>query len=343
MRTDDFSEIASDFSKAARAVRDATIGALLAGGGALSGWPLRHRLFAATPSWVGSGQTVLITGSSSGIGRALALKSADAGATVLLVARSETKLRELEREIVLSGGRACVYVADLAAAESTEALLGRIAADGIAIDVLVNNAGRSIRRAIGESYERVHDYERTMALNYFGPVRLMLGLLPKMRTRGMGHVVNVSSAGVQMGTPLFSAYIASKAALDAFTRVAASEASGDGVRFTTLHMPLVRTPMIEPTKEFRNIPALRPDEAADLVLRALVTRESHIGTRVAALFDLGHVVAPEAVERMVSFGQRLVSGSAAARDLRRAADPFSTADRDARSRSADRRPISPGA
>jgi NAD(P)-dependent dehydrogenase (short-subunit alcohol dehydrogenase family) len=176
--------------------------------------------------------------------------------------------------------------------------------------VLVNNAGRSIRRAIGESYERVHDYERTMALNYFGPVRLMLGLLPKMRTRGTGHVVNVSSAGVQMGTPLFSAYIASKAALDAFTRVAASEASADGVRFTTVHMPLVRTPMIEPTKEFRNVPALRPDDAADLVLRALVTRESHIGTRVAALFDLGHAVAPEAVERMVGLAQKLVSGPA---------------------------------
>jgi NAD(P)-dependent dehydrogenase (short-subunit alcohol dehydrogenase family) len=141
-----------------------------------------------------------------------------------------------------------------------------------------------------------------MALNYFGSLRLILGLLPGMRARGRGHVINVSSAGVQMGTPLFSAYVASKAALDAFSRVAAAEVRDDGVRFSTIHMPLVRTPMIEPTPTYRGVPALHPELAADLVLRPLVTREVELGTRLARLVSLGRVLAPGAIEAAVSWG-----------------------------------------
>ena len=153
-----------------------------------------------------------------------------------------------------------------------------------------------------------------MALNYFGSVRLILGLLPAMRARKRGHVINVSSAGVQMGTPLFSAYVASKAALDAFARVAASETRDDGVLFSTVHMPLVRTPMIAPTEAFRELPALEPEEAAEIVLRPLVTGESQLGTRVAGLVSLGYVLAPALIERMVSYGHRLLEENGALRD-----------------------------
>jgi short-subunit dehydrogenase len=278
---------------------------LLAGGGALAALPLRHRLFGApTLDSVLAGKTVMITGASSGIGHAVALKVAEAGARAVLVARSQSKLLELKRVVDLCGGRALAYTADLSSGRSVDALLARLAADGVTVDVLVNNAGRSIRRSIEHAALRLHDYERTMALNYFGSVRLILALLPGMRAQKSGHVINVSSAGVQMGTPLFSAYVASKAALDAFTRVAAGETRDDRVRFTTVHMPLVRTPMIAVTEAYRDVDALSPEDAADLVLRPLITHETQLGTRLAKLFNLAHIVAPEAVERLMSFGLR---------------------------------------
>jgi short-subunit dehydrogenase len=288
-----------------RAFSGSAIETVLAGGGALAALPLRHRVFGApTLDRVLTGKTVLISGASSGIGRAVAFKLAETKARAVLVARSLDKLGELKREIDLSGGHALVYTADLSSGRSVDELLDRLAADGVTVDVLVNNAGRSIRRSIDHATERVHDYERTMALNYFGSLRLILGLLPNMRTKKSGHIINVSSTGVQMGTPLFSAYVASKAALDAFTRVAAGETRDDHVRFTTVHMPLVRTPMIAPTGAYRNVDALSPEQAADLVLRPLITHEKQLGTRLANLFSLAHVVAPEAVERLISFGHR---------------------------------------
>lgn len=273
-----------------------------------SGAPLPSALswFSKSSGCPLAGKTVLVTGASSGIGRAVALRLATSGAIVVLVARGHAKLRELAEEITASGGRCAYYVADLSSAESTEKLLLQLAQDELHVDILVNNAGRSIRRAIDHSYGRVHDYERTMALNYFGSLRLILGVLPGMRTRKRGQIVNISSSGVQMGTPLFSAYVASKAALDAFTRVAAGEVRGDSVRFTTVHMPLVRTPMIEPTQEYRDVPALSPEQAADLVLRALVTGEAQVGTGLARLFSVWHVLAPESVERLVNFSYRLL-------------------------------------
>jgi short-subunit dehydrogenase len=289
----------------------------LTGGGPVTGWPLGHRLFGSRAlADVIAGKTVLVSGASSGIGYAVALELASARARVVLVARSADKLRALKAEIEGAGGCALIYAADLSSAAGSAGVLSRLAADGVQIDVLVNNAGRSIRRSIDDASGRMHDYERTMALNYFGAVRLILGLLPGMRARHQGHIINVSSSGTQMGTPLFSAYIASKAALDAFTRVAASEMRHDGVRFTTVLMPLVRTPMIAPTAAYRDAPALTPTEAAQLVLRALVTEEPRLSTRLGKLFGLAHVVAPALVERTLSVGHRLLDET----DDRAAAD-----------------------
>jgi short-subunit dehydrogenase len=292
----------------ARAWRNSAVGTVLTGGVRLSDRPLRQRVFGSPRfSDVLSGQHVLVSGASSGIGRAVALKVAEAGAIAVLVARSADKLQELKATIEQRGGRARVYAADLSRSASADALLAKLASDAVVIDVLINNAGRSIRRPIEHAYDRAHDYERTMALNYFGALRLILGLLPAMRARKRGHIINVSSAGVQMATPLFSAYIASKAALDAFTRVAAGETHGDGVHFTTVHMPLVRTPMIAPTEEYQHVPTLSPEQAADVVLRTLVTGEKQLGTRIARLVSLAHIVAPQAVERLLSVGHRMLA------------------------------------
>lgn len=297
----------NDFMSFADAWCNRVIRAALTGGTALRSWPLSHRGGTARSSLsaVVSDRSVLVTGASSGIGRAAARKLADAGARVILVARSEERLAALAREIASRGGRARAYGTNLSSPSSTDALLSHMEDDGVVVDVLINCAGRSIRRPVDESYGRFHDYERTMAVNYFGSIRLILGLLPKMRARGRGHVINVSTAGVQVGTPWFSAYIASKAALDAFTRIAGAEARDDGVFFSTVHMPLVRTPMIEPTAIFRDVPALSPEQAADLVLRPLVTREKELGTRLGHILHLVHVIAPDLSEQVASTGHRL--------------------------------------
>ena len=159
--------------------------------------------------------------------------------------------------------------------------------------MLVNNAGRSIRRSIALSYDRFHDFERTMQLNYFGAVKLIIGLLPHMRERGSGHIVNVSSIGVQTNPPRFSAYVASKAALDAWTRVVASEVVGDGVTFTTIHMPLVRTPMIAPTKMYDAFPTITPDEAGDMICEAMRAKPKQMGTRLGTFGEVAYALAPE--------------------------------------------------
>src|SRR3954471_15930317 len=219
-----------------------------------------------------NGKVVLITGASSGIGKAAAFKIAAAGGIPLLVARSVDKLEETKQEIEAHGGTAYTYSADLSDLESIDNLVEQVLSDHPAVDVLVNNAGRSIRRSIALSGDRFHDFERTVQLNYLGTIKLTMGLLPHMRERGKGHVVNVSSIGVQTNPPRFSAYVASKAALDAWTRVASSEVVGDGVTFTTIHMQLVRTPMIAPTKIYDQFPTITPDEAADLVCEAIRTK-----------------------------------------------------------------------
>jgi thioester reductase-like protein len=260
-----------------------------------------------------NGRHVLITGASSGIGRATALKVAAAGGVPLLVARNVEKLEEVRAEIVAGGGVAYVYAADLADIESIERLLERVLADHRNIDMLVNNAGRSIRRSIALSYDRFHDFERTIQLNYFGAVKLIIGLLPHMRERGSGHIVNVSSIGVQTNPPRFSAYVASKAALDAFTRVVSSEVIGDGVTFTTIHMPLVRTPMIAPTKMYAAFPAISPDEAGDMICEALRNRPKEMGTRLGKFGEVAYSISPRTMDKLLHLAYRVFPDSAASK------------------------------
>jgi NAD(P)-dependent dehydrogenase (short-subunit alcohol dehydrogenase family) len=224
-----------------------------------------------------AGKNVLVTGASYGIGEATARRLAAAGATVLLVARSIDRLKEVADEITGAGGTAHAYPVDLTDLAAVEALVGEVLAEHGHVDVVVSNAGKSIRRSVHLSYERIHDFERTMAVNYLGPVRLLLGLLPTMRARGQGHIVNVSSAAVRMPPmPRWGAYQASKTAFDVWLRSIAPEIHADGVTTTSIYMPLVRTRMSEPTPGFRRVPALRPRQAADLVARAIVTKSPRI-------------------------------------------------------------------
>ena len=263
-----------------------------------------------------AGKHVMITGASSGIGRAAAVKVAAAGGVPMLIARNVDKLEEVRAEIVASGGTAYVYAADISDMDSIERLIERVLADHRHVDILVNNAGRSIRRSIALSYDRFHDFERTMQLNYFGAVKLIIGLLPRMRERGFGHIVNVSSIGVQTNPPRFSAYVASKAALDAFSRVVASEVVGDGVSFTTIHMPLVRTPMIAPTKMYDAFPAISPDEAADMILEAMRGRPKQMGTRIGRFGEVLYTLNPSLVDRLLHLAYRVFPDSAAAKGQR---------------------------
>jgi len=272
----------------------------------------RDRSFAAAVD----GRRVIITGGSSGIGRAAALKIAAAGGIPLLVARDIEKLEAVRGEIAAAGGTAYAYSADLADMEAVDGVVERIFAEHPAVDVLVNNAGRSIRRSVALSYDRFHDFERTIRLNYLGAVKLILGVLPHMRERRSGHVVNVSSIGVQTNPPRFSAYVASKAALDAFTRVVSSETVGDGVTFTTIHMPLVRTPMIAPTRIYDSFPTISPEEAADLIGEAIRSRPKHIGTRLGTFGEVAYALAPKAVDQILHLAYKVFPDSAAARGER---------------------------
>jgi NAD(P)-dependent dehydrogenase (short-subunit alcohol dehydrogenase family) len=256
------------------------------------------------------GRTVVITGASSGIGAATAHAVSAQGGIPLLVARSVDKLDEVRTQIEADGGIARVYSCDITDADSVAATVKEMIADSPdGIDFLVNNAGRSIRRSVALSYEREHDYERTMALNYFAAVRMIYALLPHMSDRHFGHIVNVSSIGVQTAPPRFSAYVASKAALDAFSRVAASETWSDGVTFTTIHMPLVRTPMISPTKLYDAFPTLTPDEAAAMVVRAMVDRPKRISTKLGTFGEVSYAVAPRMVDALLSVAYRVFPDS----------------------------------
>ena len=259
-----------------------------------------------------NGKTVVITGASSGIGRAAAVKIAAAGGIPLLVARTQEKLEEVKAEIEAAGGSAYVYPCDLSDFDAIEELVPRMLADHPAIDMLVNNAGRSIRRSVKLSYDRFHDFERTVGLNYLSPVKLMLGLLPHMSERRSGHIVNVSSIGVQTNPPRFSAYVASKSALDAFTRVVSSETIGDNVTFTTIHMPLVRTPMIAPTKIYDSFPTISPDEAADLICEAIRAKPKQINTRLGTFGEVAYALAPKAVDQILHMAYKVFPESAAA-------------------------------
>jgi NAD(P)-dependent dehydrogenase (short-subunit alcohol dehydrogenase family) len=259
------------------------------------------------------GKVVLITGASSGIGKAAAVKVADAGATVLLVARSIEKLEETKGEIEAAGGVAHIHRCDLSDMEDVERMAEEVLAYHGQVDILVNNAGRSIRRSVGLSYDRFHDYERTIQLNYLGAVRLILELLPSMRARKSGHIINISSIGTQTNPPRFSAYVASKAALDAFGRVIASEVFDDGVRITTIHMPLVRTPMIAPTRMYDVFPAITPEEAAEMIAKAVVDRPKKVATTLGTFGEVLYAVAPGLSDRILNTAYKLFPESQAAK------------------------------
>ena len=263
-------------------------------------------------------KVVVITGGSSGIGLATAEKVAAAGAVTIIVARGEEALFKARDAMKAAGGKAAVgkifaYTADLADLADGDRLVKRILDEHGHVDILVNNAGRSIRRSIELSYDRFHDFERTMQLNYFGSLRLIMGFMPKMTERRRGHIINISSIGVLANSPRFSAYVASKAALDAFSRCAQGELSGKGISFTTINMPLVKTPMIAPTRMYDSMPTLTPDEAADLVVKGIIEKPSRIATRLGIFSALLNAIAPKAYEVVMSSAFELFPDSAAAR------------------------------
>ncbi len=258
------------------------------------------------------GRTVLITGGSAGIGRASAVKLARAGARVLIAGRDPQKLAAAADEIRALGGDVSTCACDLATASGCEQLLAQALAGSGHVDILINNAGHSIRRAIEHTYDRFHDYERLMQVNYFGAVRLTLGLLPSMVARGEGHVITMSSIGVLSSAARFAAYNASKAALEAFTRCAAAEYHGRGVRFTVINMPLVRTAMVAPSRVYERFPLLRPEQAADIVCQAVVRRPDRLATPLGRLAQMVEALAPGLNRAVMSESYRLLPESEAA-------------------------------
>ena len=259
------------------------------------------------------GKHVVITGASSGIGQVVALKVAQAGGIPVLVARGKDKLEETKATIERRGGTAYVFPCDLSDLEAIDSLCEQLSTELESVDFVINNAGRSIRRSLRLSHDRFHDFERTMQLNYFGAIRLVMGLIPAMKKAKGGHVVNISSIGVQTNPPRFSAYVASKSALDSWSNVVSSELVGDGISFTSIHMPLVRTPMIAPTKIYDKFPTISPAQAADLVITAMVERPHEINTMLGNIGAIAHTVAPKLAFRLLNMAYHVFPDSAAAK------------------------------
>jgi short-subunit dehydrogenase len=251
------------------------------------------------------GRTVMITGASSGIGKSTALLVGKAGGKVLLVARREDQLNEVKREIEALGGTGHVHRCDLTDFDDIDRMAAEALEQHGSVDILVNNAGKSIRRSINRAYDRFHDYQRTMQLNYFAPVKLILDVLPVMREHSFGHIINISTIGLQMNTPRFSAYVASKAALDAFARSVGPEVINDGVHITTVYMPLVRTPMIAPTKIYDRFPTLTPEQAAEMIGEAIRKRPKRIATTLGNVGQLTYAIAPGAQDLLVNRAYQL--------------------------------------
>jgi short-subunit dehydrogenase len=253
-----------------------------------------------------AGRMVMITGASSGIGKAAALEIGEAGGTMLLVARRADQLQEVADEIEERGGLAYVHTCNLSDMDDIDRMCAEVLEQHETVDVLVNNAGKSIRRSVDRAYDRFHDFQRTMQLNYFAPVKLILNLLPTMRDRQTGHIINISTIGLQMNTPRFSAYVASKAALDAFSRSIGPEVIHDGVHITTVFMPLVRTPMIAPTKVYDRFPTLSPEEAGHMIAEAIRKRPKRMATTLGNLGQLSYAIAPGAQDLVVNRAYHLI-------------------------------------
>jgi short-subunit dehydrogenase len=282
--------------------------------------PVAGGILAQSLSGAVKGHPVLITGASSGIGEVTALEIGKAGGTVLLVARTREKLEDVAEQVRELGGTAHVHPCDLTDTDDIDRMAREVLDAHGHVDILINNAGKSIRRSIDRSYDRFHDYQRTMALNYFAPVKLILDLLPVMRDRGTGHIINISTIGLQVNTPRFAAYLASKAALDAFSRSIGPEIIGDGVHITTVYMPLVRTPMIAPTKAYDRLPVASPEDAAQMVTEAIRKRPKRIGTTLGGLGQLTYAIAPGAQDLVVNRAYQLFPESGQPVDRRREAE-----------------------
>jgi NAD(P)-dependent dehydrogenase (short-subunit alcohol dehydrogenase family) len=259
------------------------------------------------------GKKILITGASSGIGLETALKVGDAGGEVVLVSRTREKLEAVASQVEERGGTAHVHPCDLSDLDEIERLAEEVLSEHGGIDILINNAGRSIRRSVARSYDRFHDYERTMQLNYFGALKLILAFLPGMRERRSGHIINVSSIGVQTNTPRFSAYVASKAALDAFSRCVAPEVVADNVKFTTVYMPLVRTPMIAPTDIYKAFPTLTPEEAGQMLCDAMIDKPKRLASRLGTFGEVLYAVSPKSVDIVLNTAYNLFPDSKASK------------------------------
>lgn len=257
-----------------------------------------------------SGKTVLVTGASYGVGEATARKLASAEATVLVVARSADRLDDLVASITAGGGRAVAYPADLADQDTTSRLVEQIAERHGPLDIVVSNAGKSLRRSLHDQYDRPHDFERTIDINYLGPIRLLLGLLPDMRAHGGGHIVNVSSVGVRVPPgPQWGAYQASKGAFDRWLRSVAPELHADGVDVTSVYFGLVRTRMIEPTPMLRSLPGLDPPQAADVIAKAIIERPRTIAPPWTYPAEIVSVVLAGPVDRAARLWHRYVIDS----------------------------------
>jgi NAD(P)-dependent dehydrogenase (short-subunit alcohol dehydrogenase family) len=268
------------------------------------------------------GKVVLITGGSSGIGLAAAQKCAEAGAITVICGRDQEKLDEAKNLVSAAGHKLVTFSVDLADMADCDRMCKWLVETYGGVDFLVNNAGRSIRRGIENSFERFHDVERTMQLNYFGAVRVTMGVLPEMMKKKKGHVVNISSIGVLTNAPRFSSYVASKAALDAWTRCASSEFADMGITFTTINMPLVRTPMIAPTKLYNNVPTLSPEEAGDMVCRAMIYKPVRIATRLGIAGQVLHALLPRVMQIGMNTSFRMFPDSVAAKGDKAGAKPL---------------------
>jgi NAD(P)-dependent dehydrogenase (short-subunit alcohol dehydrogenase family) len=263
-----------------------------------------------------AGKTVLVTGASYGLGEATAQKLAAAGGTTLLVARSVDKLNELAATLTDSGGRAVAYAADLSDEAAVADLVDRITEDHGALDIVVNNAGKSIRRSLHLQYERPHDFVRTIDVNYLGPIRLLLGLIPPMRERGSGHIVNISSIGVRVPPgPRWGTYQASKGAFDTWLRSVAPELHNDGVDVTSVYMGLIHTRMTEPTPSLRRVPGLSPAQAADIVAKAIIEQPATIEPWWAWPAEVTSVLLRGPVDRAAQLWYRYTSDSGNAQEV----------------------------
>lgn len=285
------------------------------------------------------GKHVIITGASSGIGRASAIAIAERGACVFALARNGEALDDLVTEIRSAGGQAYAFTCDVTDSASVEHTVKDILGRFGHVDYLVNNAGRSIRRSVVNSTDRLHDYERVMAVNYFGSVRMVLALLPHWRERRFGHVVNVSSAGVQANSPKYSAYLPTKAALDAFSEVVGTETLSDHITFTNIHMPLVKTPMIAPSRKLNPVPPISAEHAAAMVVRGLVDKPARIDTPLGTVADFGTYLTPKLSRRVLHQLYLGYPDSAAARG-QVGENPPGTADEPAQRR--PKRPVRSG-